>query len=86
MDPSVKQGIRQNTIGTLAVDDKDIRQSAAQAVAAVALKDLPVGEWTEILGILQANAVNVNPEFRMASLMTLGYICEAILPDIVTKE
>mmetsp|Transcript_9907 Transcript_9907/g.9825 ORF Transcript_9907/g.9825 Transcript_9907/m.9825 type:complete len:338 (-) Transcript_9907:1543-2556(-) len=86
VDLNTKTIIRNNTLGTLASEDRDIRLSASQAVAAIAKHDLPKGDWTDIVGILIANASNVNLNFRLASLMTMGYICEGTSPETLRPD
>jgi len=86
VDPSLKTTVRNNVLGTLASDDKDIRLSASQAVAAVAKKDLSKGEWAESIQILVSNAINPNVSYKLASLMTLGYICEGVTAEIIKPE
>ena len=84
VEPGVKAEIRTCALATLASSDKDIRQSAAQAVAAIACLDLPTGAWPEILTVLVTNAGNTHPAYKQASLLTLGYICEDFLPGTVS--
>lgn len=85
-DLALKAQVRNNTLGTLASPDKEVRHSAAQAVASIAQIDVPKGDWPDILSILVTNAGNVNPAFKEASLMTLGFICEALPRGSVNKE
>lgn len=70
--------VRTHALGSLASVDRDVRQSAAQAVSAIALAEVPTGGWPELLPILISNAVGDNLNFRMASLITLGYILEGL--------
>ena len=83
---SQKQHVRNSALGTLACEDKDIRASASQAVATIAKQDLPKGQWTDILTILVNNSTHVNPIYKTASLMTLGYICEDLPKDCLQKS
>lgn len=77
--------VRSHTLGSLASVDKDVRQSAAQAVSAIALADLPMGGWPELLPVLITNAGGDNLHFRVSSLMTLGYILEGLKPGQLSK-
>lgn len=85
IDAQIKLQIRNHVLGTLACPDRNVMLSAAQAVASIAKKDIPQAEWPEILNILVANAMNPNPLFKQASLMTLGYICEELPQEFVDK-
>jgi len=86
VEPALKAQIRTCALATLASSDKDIRQSAAQAVAAIAGFDIPTSAWPEILAVLVANAGNTHPAYKQASLLTLGYICEDLVPGTVTRQ
>ncbi len=57
---------------------KNARKGAAQIVSAIATLELPKQQWTEIVGTLAANAQGAVPEYKLASLETLGYICEEL--------
>ena len=58
---------------------------AAQVVAAIAAVELPNAEWMELIEILlqfMNNSENVN--MRIATLQTIGYICETIVSGLFT--
>lgn len=76
--PEVKEEIRKNVLGTLASSSKNARKGAAQAVSAIACIELPRKEWNKIIDILAANAQGEVLEYKLASLETLGYICEEL--------
>ena len=40
--------------------------------------ELPLGKWSDIILSLVNNSFNENMNFRLASLETLGYICEEL--------
>lgn len=86
LPPESKAQIRNNTLCTLATNDRDIRLVAAQAVSSIAKLDIPRGEWPDILGILINNSTHVDIDVKMISLTTLGYICEELPDDIITKH
>lgn len=52
----------------------------------MAKKDLAKGDWTEIITILVTNAANSNLNFKLASLMTLGYICEGVNNQVIKPD
>jgi hypothetical protein len=62
---------------------KEVRRASSQAVAAIALVEIPQRQWNDCIELLGNSAATVtnNPVVREASLMTLGYICEAIEPE-----
>lgn len=45
-------------------------------VAAIAVEEIPRGDWPDVLDILCTNSQNENMSHRMAALTTLGYISE----------
>ena len=60
---------------------------AAQVVAAIAAVELPNAEWMELIEILlqfMNNSENVN--MRIATLQTIGYICETIVSSLFTSR
>ncbi|CAG9322276.1 unnamed protein product [Blepharisma stoltei] len=85
LPPDSKAQIRNNTLCTLATQDRDVRLAAAQAVACIAKLDIPLGEWPDILGILINNATHQDLNVKMISLTTLGYICEELPSSCITK-
>lgn len=61
---------------------------AAQVVAAIASVELPAALWPDLIEILlrfMDNTENVN--LRIATLQTIGYICESIVsPSANTRK
>jgi importin subunit beta-1 len=50
----------------------------ASLVAAIAAIEIPRGEWLELITILCTNATHQEQHIKLASLQTLGCICEEI--------
>lgn len=84
--PQMKIKIRNNTLGSLASEDKDIRMASSQAVAAIACLDISQGQWLEVLDILITNATNLNRVFKISALRTLGYICDGLNSEQIGRE
>lgn len=55
--------------------------SAAQCVAYVAVAELPVGQWPELIEIMVSNVVSPTSTEMMkeATLESIGYICQDIV-------
>lgn len=55
--------------------------SAAQCVAFIAIIELPLGSWDEVINVLCSNIINdrSNAILQEASLEALGYICQDIV-------
>ena len=85
VDPETKTSVRNNTLGSLASEHKDVRLAASQTVSALACLDIPANEWQELLGILITNSTNMNKIFKVSALRTLGYICDGLPNDVVGK-
>ncbi|KAF8622289.1 hypothetical protein AX15_007152 [Amanita polypyramis BW_CC] len=76
--------IKQEALMTLASRSQRAGNFASQVIAAVAGVELPQGQWQDLIEILLRfvnTADNVN--LRIATLQTIGYICEVIKPEIL---
>lgn len=62
--------------------------SAAQCVAYVAVAELPVGQWNELIPLLVNNVANPNSTEMMkeATLETIGYICQEIDSEVLVSQ
>ncbi|KAF3926976.1 Transportin-2 [Dactylellina cionopaga] len=76
LEPPVKENIRGMALGTLATADRQSVSSAAQFVAALAAIDLPLRQWETLMPALVQNVNTGSDNLKMASLTTIGYICE----------
>lgn len=78
--PDLRSYIKKNILAALGTET--IRpSSAAQCVAYVAVAELPVSQWPELISVLVANvtAANSTEMVREATLETIGYICQDIV-------
>lgn len=57
-----------------------VMKSAATCVAAIAVIEIPAKMWPELIEALTKNAISDQLNVRLASLLTLGFICEDIDP------
>ena len=81
-----KEEIRNNTLGSLAAEDRNVRLSASQAVSTLIKLDLPHKRWPQIIEILVQNATSQNLAFKEASLTTLGYVCDGLDPSVLSTN
>ena len=65
----------------LAHQDMTVIKAAATCVAAIAVIEIPKGMWVDIIPTLQTGANSDSLQIRLASLHTLGFICEDINPE-----
>ena len=82
-----KAQIKGATLQTLSTNDSKAGQSAAQFLAAIAAVELPQNQWPELMQKLVENVQTSNPEHvKQASLQAIGYICEAVDPEILASQ
>ena len=75
--------VKEAIIAMLASPQGLVRAQIANVVAAIASIEIPRGEWQEGLPNLCTNAEHTDYNIRLASLTTLGYICEELEPNFI---
>lgn len=82
-----REFIKKNIFGALGTENNR-PSSAAQCVAYVAVAELPVGQWTNIIQLLVNNVVNPNSTeiMKEATLEAIGYICQEIESDVLIPQ
>jgi len=83
LDAEFKAQVKEAIVATLASPQAPVRAQIANIIAAIASIELPRKEWDDLLPNLCANAGHTEYNIRLASLTTLGYICEETSPDNV---
>ncbi|XP_077300767.1 importin subunit beta Fs(2)Ket isoform X2 [Arctopsyche grandis] len=83
----VKAYIKKNILSALGTESCR-PSSAAQCVAYVAVVELPVEQWNELIPHLVDNVVNLNSTElkKEASLEAIGYICQDINSDVLIEQ
>jgi len=73
-----------STLGT----ESSRPSSAAQAVAYIAVAELPAGQWQDLIRLLTQNVTNPTSTEMMkeATLEAIGYICQDIQPEILQLQ
>ncbi|ETW79902.1 hypothetical protein HETIRDRAFT_459766 [Heterobasidion irregulare TC 32-1] len=85
LDSDTRAKIKQDVLMTLHSPVQKAGGVAAQCVAAIATVELPQGQWPELIEILLGFVNNAaNTPLRIATLNSIGYICESIDPDILS--
>ena len=80
LDPDTKAKIKQDALMTLASPNLKAGQFASQVVAAIAAVELPQDQWKDLIEILLGFVNNQpNTNLKIATLQTIGYICETIV-------
>ncbi|XP_068980751.1 importin subunit beta-1 isoform X3 [Bombus flavifrons] len=82
-----REYIKKNIFGALGTENNR-PGSAAQCVAYVAVAELPVREWTNVIHLLVNNVVNPNSTeiLKEATLEAIGYICQDIESDVLVPQ
>ena len=65
-------------LATLASPKSLVRRQIAQILSAIASIEVPRKEWGDLIPSLCTNAKNNELNIRLASLTTLGYICDEL--------
>ncbi|XP_008543359.1 importin subunit beta-1 isoform X1 [Microplitis demolitor] len=82
-----REFIKKNILGALGTENNR-PSSAAQCVAYVAVAELPVGQWTELIALLVNNIADQNGTEMMkeATLEAIGYICQEIDSEVLVSQ
>lgn len=85
LNTDTKAKIKQDALITLGSAQQKAGNFASQVVAAIAAVELPEGQWPDLIEIL-LGFVNTQPNanLKIATLQTIGFICEAIKPEILS--
>ncbi|KAF5353387.1 hypothetical protein D9756_007847 [Leucocoprinus leucothites] len=85
LNVEAKNKIKQEALMTLGSTSQKAGNFASQVVAAIAAVELPANQWADLIEIL-LNCVNnqQNTNLRIATLQTIGFICEVIKPEILS--
>ncbi|KAG6899172.1 hypothetical protein C0993_012665 [Termitomyces sp. T159_Od127] len=77
--------VKQDALRTLASASQKAANFASTVVAAVAAVELPHGHWPDLIELL-LGFVNgqSSPSLKIATLQTIGFICESIKPEILS--
>ncbi|KAI5990413.1 karyopherin Kap95 [Pisolithus albus] len=85
LDNDTKAKIKQEVLVTLASPLSRAGGFSAQVVAAIASVELPHDQWPDLIELLLGFVNNLtNTNLRIATLQTIGYICESIKPEILS--
>ncbi|KAH7882223.1 armadillo-type protein [Phlebopus sp. FC_14] len=80
-----KNKIKQQSLVTLASPLPKAGAFAAQVVAAIAAVELPHDQWPDLIELLLGFVNNSSDtNLKIATLQTIGYICESIKPEILS--
>jgi len=78
LDNEFKEQMKVAILATLASPKSLVRRQIAQILASIASIEVPRKEWDALIPSLCTNASNEELNIRLASLTTLGYICDEL--------
>lgn len=81
-DPDTKKRVKDLTLQSLASNNAQAGQAAAQVVASIAAIELPREQWPELMPSLVRNVGEGGDHLKQASLTTIGFICESQDADL----
>lgn len=80
LNSDTRAKIKQDALITLGSSNSKAGNFASQVVAAIAAVELPQGHWPDLIEILLGFVNNqTNTNLKIATLQTIGYICETIV-------
>ena len=82
----MRNNIKGALLSMLDSPDLIVIKSAATCVAAVAVIEIPNKQWPDLITNLTENAQSDMLNTRLASLYTLGFICEDIDPIFIDER
>jgi len=87
MNSEFKEQVKTLLLQSLRSPHAIARHTAAQAAAQIAIIDIPSKEWSNLLPtLLQYSTTEDNDGIKVASLETLGYICEELSDEYVDQS
>lgn len=82
----IRNYVKNNIVSAMGTENSR-PSSAAQCVAYVAVAELPVGQWNELIPLLYQNVVDAQSEQKKeASLEAIGYICQDIDSEVLSEQ
>ncbi|OLY84923.1 Importin subunit beta-1 [Smittium mucronatum] len=86
VNPDIRNSIKKGLMQTLASADVSASTASAQAISAVAMIELPRNEWQDAISELMTYVTSPDDRLKIASLRTIGFICEGIDPEILLSQ
>eukprot|EP01103_Thecamoeba_quadrilineata_P017548 TRINITY_DN6286_c0_g1_i1.p1 TRINITY_DN6286_c0_g1~~TRINITY_DN6286_c0_g1_i1.p1 ORF type:complete len:859 (+),score=168.64 TRINITY_DN6286_c0_g1_i1:38-2578(+) len=87
-DINAKQQLKAIIYHVLVSNVREARHQASQVISKIALIEIPLGEWLDLIPNLVQGTQNPNapPTFIESTLETLGFICEEIEPNFLKDQ
>lgn len=75
-----RDNIKNYVLSCLASPTKEIRRACAITISGICKLEIPSKQWPEIVNILVSTANNENENYKISSIMTIGYISQELVP------
>ena len=85
-DAPFRQNMKDAVLSQLICPSSVVRTQIASLVSAIAKIEIPNGEWLNLVETLCNNVGNTNPQIKLTSLQTLGFICEELEPEHLNQD
>ena len=70
----------------LGSDDRMAMKCSATCIAAIGVLEIPKGQWSDLIVNMAHNSGADQLTTRLASIMTLGFLCEDLDPEDISAE
>lgn len=81
LEREFKDQMKMAILATLASPEVRVRRQISSILSSIASIEIPRGEWDELIPSLCSNAESTENNIKLASLTTLGYVCDEIKPS-----
>lgn len=86
MNEAEKTHLKLSALEALASTEMNIVRVAASCISSICIHEIPKGRWLEVLEVLCSNCTYEDRMIRVASILTLGYICEELMHNELSKD
>ena len=88
IESAAREEIKRLLLSALFSEQRDVSRGASQAVAKIAVIELPAGAWPDLIPGLLAKMTTEGTldHVKEATLLTLGYICDEIETGVLKKD
>ena len=76
LDDTTRTNIKEALLHFLESQDMDTLKNVSICLGIIAAIEVPDGNWNDFLQYMSENATQEGSQFRFASIMTLGFLCE----------
>ena len=85
-DEATRSNIKDALLQLLGYDDRHTINCAATCIAAIGVLEIPKGMWDDLIISLAQNSGVESITTRLASVQTLGYLCEDLDPEDISAD